>query len=70
MTRMSTQISNVEPFQQGDDWDQYVERLEQYFVANGITDEKKLAVFLTLVGARTYALLSDLVSPDKPATKT
>ena len=64
-------IGQVEPFQQGvDDWEQYTERLEQYFIANGIEgDNKKLAVFLTVVGAKTYALLSNLVAPSKPATK-
>ncbi len=45
----------------------YTERLEQYFIANGITDDaKKRAVFITV---RTYALLSDLVAPEKPTNK-
>jgi len=34
------------------------------------TDDKKLAVFLTLVGSKTYTLLSGLIAPAKPATKT
>ena len=69
---MATRIGQIEPFQPGvDDWDQYTERLEQYFIANNITtDDKKLAVFLTLVGSKTYALLSGLIAPAKPATKT
>lgn len=69
---MTTQIGHVEPFQpEVDDWDQYTERLEQYFIANNITtDEKKLAVFLTLVGSKTYSLLSGLIAPDKPSTKS
>ena len=35
------------------------------------TDERKVAVssFLTLIGGRTYSLLRDLVSPEKPAQK-
>ena len=29
-----------------DDWEQYTERLQQYFIANGISDDsKKLATF-------------------------
>ena len=37
-----------------DDWPQYVERLEHFFVANGITTpEKKRALFLSVVGAAT-----------------
>ena len=69
---MTTSIGRVEPFQPDeDDWDQYTERLEQYFIVNGIEDAgKKLAVFLTLVGYRTYALLSGLIAPDKPSAKS
>lgn len=68
----TTVIGQVEAFQpEQDDWEQYTERLEQYFVANGITEgAKKLAVFLTVIGVKAYALLSDLLAPDKPATKS
>ena len=64
-------IGTVEPFQIGvDDWDQYTERLEQYFTANSITEgDKKRAVFLTIVGKETYSLLSNLLAPVKPAVK-
>ena len=45
----------------------YVERLEHVFVANGITDgAKKRAVFLSVIGATNYKLLSSLVTPAKP----
>ncbi len=65
-------IGQVEPFQMGvDDWDQYTEHLTQYFEANSIeTAAKQRAVFLTVVGAKTYALLSNLLAPEKPSTKT
>ena len=53
-----------------DDWPQYVERLEHFFVANGITTpEKKRAVFLSVVGEATYKMLHNLVSLDKPGDK-
>ena len=41
-------------------------------LATGNEDEKQktVAVFLTVIGAKTYSLLRDLVHPDKPATKT
>ena len=36
------------------DWQQYVERLEHFFAANGIDDAaKKRAVFLSVIGANT-----------------
>lgn len=66
-----TIIGHVEPFQPGtDDWEQYEERLQQYFEANGLDGDKKRAVFLTVMGAQTYSLLSSLVAPAKPATRT
>lgn len=52
------------------DWAEYVERLEQYFLANDIKDEKKqTAVFLTLIGSETYSLLRNLMTPEKPSEK-
>ena len=67
----ATLIGHVEPFQLGvKDWDQYTERLEQYSIANEIAAEKNVAVLLTMVGAKTYSLLRDLIASTKPATKT
>ena len=65
-------IGKVEPFQLGvDDWEQYTERFKQYFVANAVEDaDKKRAVLLTVVGKETYSLLSNLVAPAKPASKS
>ena len=41
-----------------EEWPQYVERLEFYFEANGITSaEKKRAVFLSEVGPSPFKLL-------------
>ena len=43
---------------------EYIERLEQYFIANDVTeDKKKSAIFLTVIGADTYTLLRNLVAP-------
>ena len=60
LCRMTNLIGQVEAFQSGiDDWEQYTERLEQYFVANKVVDEaQQLAVFITVVGSKTYALLA------------
>ena len=53
-----------------EDWSAYVERLEQYCVANDVEEEKKVAVLLSLMGAKTYNLLHNLTIPDKPSEKT
>ena len=53
-----------------DEWPLYVKRLKHIFVANGITDgAKKQAVFLSVIGASNYKLLSSLVAPVKPGEK-
>jgi len=52
-------------------WRAYVERLDQYFVANAIVDAgRKCAILLSMCGASTYQLIRDLVSLVKPADKT
>ena len=64
-------LGQVEPFELGnDDWVLYTERLDQFFLANGITDnQKKVAVLLTAIGPKAYSLLRNLLAPVKPATK-
>ena len=54
-----------------EDWQMYVERLSQYFIATDMTDPTKQRAFLLSVcGAKTYKLVKSLVSPQKPAEKT
>ena len=49
----------------------YSERVEAYFLANEIKDgEKKKAILVTVIGARTYKLLRDLLIPKKPMEVT
>ena len=48
----------------------YLERIELYFVANGISEEKQVPVFLSLLGAKTYSLLRTLVAPTTPKEKS
>lgn len=52
------------------DWNAYIERVERYFLANRVADDKKVAVLLTVIGGKTYSLLRTLTSPEKPADKT
>ena len=41
-----------------------------YFIANDIAEKKQKWTFLTAVGKKTYAVLKDLLSPDKPSDKS
>ena len=64
-------LGQVEQFELGsDDWVLYTERLDQFFLANEITnDTKKVAVLLTAIGPKAYSLLRNLLAPVNPATK-
>ena len=56
-----------------EDWVSYTERLEQFFIVHGIAADasvKRRAMLLSFCGAMTYQLIRDLVSPNKPTTKT
>ena len=47
-------------------WSQYVQRLEQFFSANDIREEKQASVFLATIGPATFHIVSNLVAPRKP----
>ena len=50
------------------EWEDYVERMENYFIAHDIkSDGKKRAVLLSECGAATYKLIRSLVVPHKPS---
>ena len=53
----------------------YLERLEQYFVANSVPansaeSHKRRAILIPVIGAKDYDVLSDLCSPTPPSEKT
>ena len=46
-----------------EDWASYVERMDQYFLANDVTEAaKKRAILLSVVGDKTYKLIRDLTA--------
>ena len=44
----------------------YIERAELFLVANSVVDEKKVAIFLSALGSKTYSRLRNLMMPDNP----
>ena len=48
----------------------YTERVELFFAANHGPKEKKVVVFLSLIGSKTYSLLQNLVSPARLQEKS
>lgn len=63
-------LGQVESFVLGDDFCEYAEWVEQYFVLNEIKEDKKIAFLLTFIGQETYSTLKKLVFPDDSAKKT
>ena len=53
-----------------EEWVTYVERLEQYFEANAVTEQgQKRAILLSACGATPFQLIRSLVAPTKPGEK-
>ena len=64
-------FGKIEQFTPGEDWPEYVERLQFYFSAHDITDDdKKKAILLSVCGKNTCSLIRRLLAPAKPDTKT
>ena len=45
-----------------ENWETYVGRVEQFFLANDIDDDHKVPTLLSLIGGKTYTLLRDASS--------
>ena len=66
---MAISFGKLEEFDtaNGDDWVQYIERMEHYFLANDITDAaKQRSILISSMGQKAYRILRNLVAPDKP----
>ena len=48
----------------------YLERFQMYVTANSVKDEKKVPLFLTVIGPTVFSLLHDLFAPESPTGKT
>lgn len=69
--RTTTYLGAPEPFDPAsDDWSLHLQRFEHFLLVNERKDEQKLHLLLALVGAQTFRLLTNLVSPLKPGERT
>ena len=48
----------------------YLERVQLYFTANKVPEDLQVLVLLSAIGAPTYSLLSDLLAPAAPGSKS
>ena len=53
-----------------DDWHSYLARLDQFYKANKIEDNRKESVFLTVIGDQCFRLLDTLFAPSDVESKT
>ena len=69
---MATLFGNVQEYDsEKEEWSQYAERLEHFFLASKVEDaERKRAILLSVMGPACYRLLRSLVAPVKPSEKT
>ncbi|KAI2647716.1 hypothetical protein H4Q32_024734 [Labeo rohita] len=52
------QFGRVDEYKEAkEDFESYIERFEQWLLANDIASDKKVSVFLSVIGAETYGLL-------------
>ena len=52
-------------------WENYLDRLEEYFIANDIQNgQRKRAILSSTVGPETFKLICDLLAPTKPKDST
>ena len=64
-------IGTINAFDESvEDFESYCTRMELFFKANDLTEDKKVPAFLTLVGPKVYALARSLLSPKDPSTCT
>ena len=68
---MATLFGNVQEYDsEKEEWSQYAERLEHFFLASKVEDaERKRAILLSVMGPACYRLLRSLVAPVKPSEK-
>ena len=64
-------LGTLQEFQlEGEEIKDYLERVQLYIEANAIPNDRQRAVLLSVVGSKTYAVLSDLLAPTLPREKT
>ncbi|XP_059051261.1 uncharacterized protein LOC131846057 [Achroia grisella] len=64
-------VGRIEPFDlDKGNWETYVDRLEQYFVANVVKPELQVPTLITVIGNDAYNVMVKLCTPTKPANKS
>ena len=68
---MATPYGQIAAFHpESDSIKAYLERVKLYFVANKVDKDVQVPILLSCIGAPTYSLLSDLLAPSTPSSKS
>ncbi|XP_022796269.1 uncharacterized protein LOC111334721 [Stylophora pistillata] len=68
---MAALIGNIGAFdEKSEKFSDYADRFEAYVAADDIDDDKKVNIFLAVIGPDAYKLLKNLCDPENPNTKT
>ena len=64
-------FEQLQPFKEGENWQEYVEHFWTFFMANDIDHGKKKCAFCVQLLGQRLVILSEVCGlPDKPETKT
>ncbi|XP_052889246.1 uncharacterized protein LOC128297608 [Anopheles moucheti] len=67
--RMYT-IGNIDPYVIGECFTEYASRIEMFFKANDVPEEKKVPLLVTMAGASLYSVAITMCAPDDPGDKS
>ena len=67
---MASTFAEFEELEAKEDWLSYAERMERYFIANDIKEEKRRALLVSVCVPSLYQLIKDLVAPGKPSERS
>lgn len=61
-------VGKITQYTQGSDWENYVEQLDFFFIANNVRDpSRKKAILMANIPAETYQVIKDLLAPAAPS---
>ena len=60
-------IGNVSAYDESENFETYIQRIELFFAANDVSNAKRVPAFLSIIGPKLYSLVKDLVSPKTPS---
>lgn len=63
-------VGHIEPFVPGGNFRAYEDRLTQFFLVNDVQEEAMVPLFITIAGPDIYEILTSLMVPDIPSSKS